>query len=510
MQKFQILDCTIRDGGYYTNWDFSDKLVVTYLEAMDKLPVDFIEIGYRNKKHKEYRGEFFYCPASTILKVQKITSKPIVIILNERDLKTNEIEDLLRPCLNKISMVRMAIDPKNITRAKKKAVLIKKMGFTVAFNIMYLSNWINNRDFLKHINNIENYVDYFYMVDSFGSVFPKDLEKLILEIKKITNVKLGFHGHNNLELALANTIIAINNGISIVDSTILGMGRGSGNLKTELLLSIFSKETQINFDVLSRVLEFFYQLKKKENWGTNLAYMIAGVESIPQKKIMDWIGNKFYSLNSIVSALNSSIQSTKTNNFKSLVCKENSGAIIVGGGNSIIEHFQAIQTYININRNKLLIFSSTRYLKLFESFENEIFICLVGNENERLTKAQVTLKSNMNFVLPPEPRELGTFIPKDLKSNIFEIKKSEFEKNIAASHCSTAIESILSLKIKKAELIGFDGYLSKKKSSKEDLLFNENEFIFKKAKQFGLKLVSLTPTLYNNLTSDSIYSRIDY
>ena len=151
---------------------------------------------------------------------------------------------------------------RQLPSAIQKAQVINKMGFEVAFNLMYLSEWAKDYKFLDQIIGIENYVDYLYMVDSFGAIYPNQLKPLITEIKKRTNVKLGFHGHNNLELAHANSLIALEEGVDIIDSTILGMGRGSGNLKTELFLSTLSKKfgININFNSLSKVLEDFQNL----------------------------------------------------------------------------------------------------------------------------------------------------------------------------------------------------------------------------------------------------------
>ena len=66
--KFKILDCTLRDGGYYTNWDFDQLTVDSYLEAMNNLPIDYIEIGYRSIKLDGYLGEYYYLPIETIKK----------------------------------------------------------------------------------------------------------------------------------------------------------------------------------------------------------------------------------------------------------------------------------------------------------------------------------------------------------------------------------------------------------------------------------------------------------
>ena len=85
--------------------------------------------------------------------------------------------------------------------------------------------------------SVNNVADYFYMVDSYGGVYPEDVEKIYKEVKKHINVKIGFHSHNNLELGLINSITAIHCGVDIIDATITGMGRGAGNLKMELLLT---------------------------------------------------------------------------------------------------------------------------------------------------------------------------------------------------------------------------------------------------------------------------------
>ena len=69
INEFKILDCTFRDGGYYTNWDFSESIINDYFSTLNKLPIDYIEIGYLNKPHDGYRGLFFYCPLFILNKI---------------------------------------------------------------------------------------------------------------------------------------------------------------------------------------------------------------------------------------------------------------------------------------------------------------------------------------------------------------------------------------------------------------------------------------------------------
>jgi len=129
-------------------------------------------------------------------------------------------------------MIRMAVDPINFKRALSLAKAVKSKGFEVAFNVMYMSRWDDYPEMMSDLKYMDGIVDYFYLVDSFGGVFPNDVTNTVIKVRSLSNVKIGFHGHNNLEMALANTIAAIEAKVDIVDATITGMGRGAGNLKT--------------------------------------------------------------------------------------------------------------------------------------------------------------------------------------------------------------------------------------------------------------------------------------
>ena len=159
-------------------------------------------------------------------------------------------------------------------------------------------------------------------------------------VKSNTSCPVGFHGHNNLELALVNTLTALEHGAEIVDATILGMGRGAGNLKTELLLTVLNSKFgyDVNFNALGDVVGGFEGLLEKHQWGTNLPYMISGSNSLPQKDVMDWVTTRFYSLNSIIRALEN--QKNKVADNQSLPVFEAehfTNVVIVGGGGNAQE-----------------------------------------------------------------------------------------------------------------------------------------------------------------------------
>jgi 4-hydroxy 2-oxovalerate aldolase len=509
----KLLDCTIRDGGYYTNWDFDQDLVNTYIHSFNNLPVDYLEVGYRSKSLEGYLGKYFYCPISVLKDLKTKSNKKLVIILNEKDVPVEDAEELLLPVKEYITMVRMAIDPKNFKRALGLAIKVKELGFEVAFNVMYMSTWREEKDFIDLLPQVNNIADYFYMVDSFGGVYPDDVKETIAMVRKKTNVKLGFHGHNNLEMALANTLAAIEEGIDIVDATITGMGRGAGNLKTELLLTALQAKGKLDFDYneLSKVVDGFSLLQKKYEWGTNLPYMVSGANSLPQKQVMEWVSKRYYSFNSIIRALNNQSQGKQDNvSLPKLKADKNtySRALIVGGGPSPVEHSGAIDLFLIQNPDIIVIHASSKNALSFTNIPNEQIFCLVGNEGHRLEEVFGGRSITGRCILPPFPRKMGTYIPQVLEKNAFELAKVSFTQEFMDSHTAIALQTAIDLNIQTFYIVGYDAYHGEI-TQKEQELFNENVQLFKSFKHFSKnKLLSLTSTGYKQLESYSVYSLI--
>ena len=147
MKNFKILDCTLRDGGYYTNWDFNDIVTSNYFAATNKLPLDYLEIGYRSNSMDSYLGEYFYCPEYVLEKCKNQSNKKLVIILNEKDVRAEHAKELLTPCIELIKMVRIAIAPQILEEHIILAKEVKKMGFEVGFNVMYMTTWERKKIF---------------------------------------------------------------------------------------------------------------------------------------------------------------------------------------------------------------------------------------------------------------------------------------------------------------------------------------------------------------------------
>jgi 4-hydroxy 2-oxovalerate aldolase len=514
-QPFKILDCTLRDGGYYTNWDFSPELVQTYFKSFNDLPVDYLEIGYRSNPMDEYLGQYFYCPVYVMEQARQLSNKKLVIILDEKNVKPEHVQALLKPCVGLIDMVRIALDPEKFGRALKLAEEIKKLGFAVGFNTMYMSKWKQNTAFLDELRFVGDVADYFYMVDSYGGVYPQDVIDTIHMVKERTPIKLGFHGHNNMELGLINSLTAVQHGAEIIDATVTGMGRGAGNLKTELLLTALNARDglEVDFNALSTVVDGFEKLQQDYGWGTNLPYMVSGANSLPQKDVMEWVTRRFYSFNSIIRALHNQKQKIQDNQKFALFKpnKQYEQVVIVGGGPNASLHQQAVKEFITRSKKSVcLIHASSKNAGAYEGMPVDQFFCLVGNEGHRLE--HVFKHELTNFkgqcILPPFPRKMGTYVPAAVTDQCFELGSITFTDRLHDSHTALALQSALVLGAQSILLVGYDGYQDKTITQLEKSLSDENEFLIDVFKQFapGKTLNAITPTNYKNLSMVSVYS----
>ncbi len=512
----QVLDCTLRDGGYYTNWDFEENLTRNYFEAMEKLPIAYVEIGYRSLLSNDYKGEYNFCPDYIIDRARKyMPSKKIGVILNEKEIKIEDLSLVLGSCRGKLDFIRMAVDPQNLDRAKLTAKEIKNMGFEVGFNVMYMSKWKSQfPGFIENLGTLNGFIDSFAMVDSYGSMMPDEVTEITREVRAALDCKIGFHGHNNIELAFANTLAAIAAGCDIVDGTVTGMGRGAGNLRIELLLSYLSsnKAWEIDFNSLSTTVADFERLKEKYRWGTNLPYMVSGFNSLPQKDVMDWVTRRFYSINSILQALNN-MKDKKGDNLKlpqfNAEKRNFRLAVIIGGGPSGATAAYAIKELIKkINNDSVcLIHASSKNAGYYNDIDIPQYFCLVGNEGHRLEKVFADFDlAQISCVLPPYPRKMGTYIPEKLMDKSFELASVIFTDLYQDSHTALALQTAMEVSADTIYIAGYDGY-DGLIGENERMLTQENEYLLSKAvaENPQKEIATITATKYNGVKNTSVY-----
>ena len=501
----KILDCTLRDGGYYTDWDFNDNLVNNYLDLAKHLPIDIVEVGYRgNRSKKSYFGEYYFLTKTKLQNIKKKIGKKtkISIMIDLKDWKTpKELELNLKDCTSCVDIIRFAVNPGKLSKINKYLEITKKLGFTVAVNLMYVHLILKDEKIISNVIKLNKYFDVLYLVDSYGTLIPGDVGSIIEKIKLIDkNIKIGFHSHNNLELALSNTIEAINHKVDFVDCTFTGMGRGAGNLKTELLLSYLGiKLNKIkikNFKNIGPVVDMFEEIRSTEKWGASLPYMISGSTNSPQSQAMQLIKSKRYNMTDIVTYLYKKNEK-KDNSVKNLNLKKEE-ILIIGGGISVKKQINYLKEFLKENKNIFVIFSSSRNIELFNNISLRSMICITGNEIVKISKNY--FKKN-KFIINDLIDE-KTLLPKNTK-NLFKLKKNILSKKINNSPLAISLAAASEINAKKIFLAGFDGF-DKIDKVNDYSLFNENQKIFNFYEN-KLNMIFLSLTNYDVINKSSIF-----
>lgn len=279
----KVLDATIRDGGLCNNFEFSDEFVRELYKTNIKSGVDYMEFGYKASRqlfNESDYGKWKFCKEEDIRAIvgENVSDMKIAVMADVG--RCDFREDFVEKSQSVIDMVRVACYIHQIPAAIEMIEYFHALGYETTCNIMAVSqasmNQINEAlDML-----CQSSVDVIYLVDSYGSLYPEnasELAKTYVEAAEKFNKKIGFHAHNNQNLAFANTIETLSYGVSYLDATAQGMGRGAGNCAMELLLG-FLKNPKYNLYSLLTFIEK-YMLKLKESgvvWGYDLQYMFTG------------------------------------------------------------------------------------------------------------------------------------------------------------------------------------------------------------------------------------------
>lgn len=280
-KHFEILDCTLRDGGYCNDWQFSKELGREVYRALSKSGVDYVELGFRNPPGKADPKRFGLWRTSTeqdlAEAVANIDGAKVAIMGDYTSVTADDFVD----CKNSIAdMVRIAVNKDNVFNAIALLDELKEKGYLTSLQCMGYSRYTETEKQELQTALRSCGLDYFYLADSYGSIFPFHVRELFEPYIGLGSFKVGFHPHNNLQMAFANTLAAIEVGVDIVDTTIYGIGRGAGNLPTEILLAYLYCQGVEGYNpipVLNSVERFFVQLLQEHPWGYQLPYMISGV-----------------------------------------------------------------------------------------------------------------------------------------------------------------------------------------------------------------------------------------
>lgn len=301
-----ILDCTLRDGGYYTNWNFDTQMVRDLIQALNYSGVQVMEMGYKSPvkggKYRKCNDRFIW----EVLDYTLPTNLDLAFMIDAKDfIKDGEvdyslIDDVIHDAADspfKICRLAMKIDE---DPAYQIGEYIQKKGYRLVINLMGISlledeqieEWVMSYNGLKP--------DALYFADSYGALTP-DRTREIVELFEGESA-IGVHTHDNLGLAFANCLAAQAEGATWIDGTLLGMGRGVGNVKTEQLVTYEQYaygniKNNFNCKPLQKVIsDWMIPLMEKYKWGFTHNYMVSGLKHIhplyPQTLQQSYLNSK--------------------------------------------------------------------------------------------------------------------------------------------------------------------------------------------------------------------------
>ncbi|MDB4659640.1 aldolase catalytic domain-containing protein [Synechococcus sp. AH-551-C10] len=539
----RLVDCTLRDGGYYNNWDFNSKLVADYLQAMAALHIDFVEIGFRSLKNEGFKGGFAFStdPFLRTLPIPDELVNKIGVMVNASELlpkqvKTKEKDTYLYNVLNTlfapksqspVSLVRIACHVHEFENCLPAAAWLKEKGYLVGFNLMQIAERTPEEITLL-AKKASNYVfDVLYFADSMGSLSPRDVTAIIKAFRAGWKGDLGIHTHDNMGQAVANSLRAKQDGVVWIDSTVTGMGRGPGNAQTEYIAMALESCRQSRGS-LTKLFELipnhFKALQVHYDWGTNPYYYMAGQYGIHPSYIQEMLTNSRYSYEDIMAV----IEHLKTEGGKKF-CPDileaarhfyagkprgtwkptdvlaGQDILILGTGPGVAAHSSAIEAYIR--KAKPVVIALNTHGGIESSLINMRVAC---------HPVRLLADVHTHMQLPQPLITPLSMLPKDVRQELegkevldfgLKIETGKFE--CLDSHCVVPIPLVLgyalaiavSGKANRILLAGFDGY------TPGDSRNNEIERLLELFISLsGKSLLSITPSSLGAITVSSVYA----
>ena len=333
--NFEILDCTIRDGGYLNDWNFTDDEVLNAYKAVSESGCDYFEIGFKTNREllpSNSYGKWLYLDNNDeILDIrEKYNGCKIAVMIKTGTFK---ITDFVEQKNSGIDLIRFLIPKKDgdlniytrrlIEKSVEEMKELINLGYEITVNFACGDHIVESEIDLicECFKSISTKIKALYLADTFGSFTSTSVKRMLYKFRTTMrkyniNIPMAFHSHNNCDNALEKTKAAIEEGCIMVDSCISGMGRGVGNLQTEYLLYEF------NYDILP-IIQYIDKYMKNVDKKRMLYYLGAKMNCHPNyiKYIDDLCLSIEESFNDLIKIKNY-CDSVKNYNFNKNIIKD--------------------------------------------------------------------------------------------------------------------------------------------------------------------------------------------
>ena len=532
-----LLDCTLRDGGYYNDWNFSAPLINDYLKAMQAAGVNAVELGLRSTKNNDFKGACAFTTDDFIKTLSIPEGLTIGVMVNATELLSANapLEQTLAtlfpttPEASSVQLVRIACHVHEFHSALPASSWLKERGYIVGFNLMQIADRSQQEVEALAMEAAKWPIDTLYFADSMGSMSPNQTAQIIEWLRKFWHGPIGIHTHDNMGLALQNTLRAINESATWVDSTVTGMGRGPGNAKTEYLALEVAliRGSTCNIVPLMKIIGDYFQPQQQAcGWGTNTYYYLAGKHGIHPTYIQEMLNDSRYSEEDILAVIEHlKVEGGKKFSLNTLDAARHfyqgeprglwqpeslingRDVLLLGTGPGVANHRSALEAYIKRTRPFVLALNT----------QSQVCADLI---DARVACHPVRLLADCeaHTQLPQPLITPASMLPKDVQASLSGKEILDFGLGIqtnrfdfSETHCilpqSLVIAYALAIassgKATRVLLAGFDGYAA---GDPRNMEMNRLLKLYMEHKAAS-PIIAVTPTCYE-IPTKSIYGSI--
>lgn len=278
-----LLDCTLRDGGYITNWYFGSQVIREIIQNMVDANLDYIEVGYLNNKSYDKGSTQFHSISQIADFIPKERKNSTILAMV--DVMQYKIADLTPYDGTSVDGIRVVFYKHQIEEAMEFCKAVKENGYKLFVQPMVTIDYTIQEytSLVERIYNLEPYA--VSIVDSFGYMNKEDFRRyfMILDCVLEEETIIGFHSHNNMQLAFitAQDVMDYKTARNLmIDCSLYGMGRGAGNLNTELITNYFNISYEEKYDIrliIKTISKYIMPIHKTHVWGYSPYLFLTGM-----------------------------------------------------------------------------------------------------------------------------------------------------------------------------------------------------------------------------------------
>lgn len=529
MKNVNLLDCTLRDGGYINDWNFGHSVMLSTYKRLDDAGVDYIEVGFLDDRRDFDINRSIQPNTDCYNEIYKGVEKKHAIPVAMIDYGTCSIDNIGKADTTFIDAIRVIFKKEKIKDAIPFCKKIKEKGYKLFIQAISITAYsdLEMLEYIQIINEVKPFA--FSIVDTYGLLDDKQLSHYfyLYDYNLDPEISIGYHAHNNFQLAFANSkkYISLETKRNIVvDGTVYGMGKSAGNCPSELIAMELNDHYGKSYDI-NQFLEILdndlYPIYMQHYWGYKYNFYISALQKCHPNYVKELLDKKTLTVSSINQILSKIPDEKKLLFNKDYIeeaylefLKHNGSTIddahileknlcdqdivLLGPGGSITKYENEIKkavrthnaTLISINFSPEQFDADYIFISNAKRYEQ---LCDMGRSE--ITVSKLILTSNIT--------------PYDIKpdfvlsfSNLVDQNKSGSDNALLL--CLTALKTF---KVKKVMLAGFDGFSSnssdyydvaKAFAGNEEYKSNMNSVVSENIAKISrdLNIEFITPSLY--------------